>query len=173
MQRGYWIARPRAQVRAGRDDSAWRNRSSFLLTLILTRSIKSTSCSRGALHEASWSGAGCGACGRGANVASRTRGLRVLVRAPLRGLRRSCRLDEGQANGGKPPGLRAQAQSPPSPRKNDPEARRRRGGALTGAAVRREADRVLLPPRLSARRFPSWFRGEHCRKARALRAARP
>ena len=97
------------------------------------------------------SGAGCGVLRAGANVASRTREAGGPVRALLRGLRRSCRLDEGSDKAGKSRWK--------LPRKNGPPAQNHRGGALRGAAVRREADRDLLPPRLSARRLPSSFEG--------------
>jgi hypothetical protein len=73
-----------------------------------------------------------------------------------------CAAGRGTGKGGKPPGEGHVARIPPSPRKNGPGALRRRGGALTGVAVHREMDRVTKapPPRLSARRFPSSWRGE-------------
>jgi hypothetical protein len=116
---------------------------------------------RGALHEASWSGAGCGACGRAANVAARTREAGGHRPGPLRGSAVDRRLDAGQANGGKPPGS-GPAGSGPSPRKHDPPAQNRRGGAPEGvsaASARRRSGRASCghyhKARLSALRRPS------------------
>jgi hypothetical protein len=82
---------------------------------------------------------------------------------PTTGLCRSCRLDAGQANGGKPPGWRP-AGLRPSPRKNGPRVQNRHGGASKGVSAasdrRRSGDHaaaIATMLRLSGLRLPRLF----------------